>query len=158
MHDPRLEIRSTPDKGRGLFAVQPIRRGERIVDVAGWLVTGDDLKKVAEQSTRWDALQVGPDLWLCSEGESLDDYINHSCDPNAGFITGEPMLFALRDIDPGEEIGFDYSTSLSEAGWSLQCRCLATTCRNVIRPWGELDGDDRTRLRPIALRYLWEMG
>ncbi|MEI7684009.1 MAG: SET domain-containing protein [Planctomycetota bacterium] len=33
-----------------------------------------------------------------------DDCGNHSCNPNAGFITGEPILYALRDIDVGEEI------------------------------------------------------
>jgi SET domain-containing protein len=158
MDDPRLEVRLTADKGCGLFAAQPIRCGERIVAVVGWLATGDDLKTLEEQRKAWNALQVGPDLWLCSEGENLDDYINHSCDPNAGFTTGEPVLFALRDIDPGEEIGFDYSTSLSEPGWSLRCRCSAASCRNVIRPWAELAGDDRIRLRPIALQYLWEMG
>ena len=43
-------------------------------------------------------MQVGPDRWLCSAGEALDDCINHSCDPNAGFATGEPVLYALRDI------------------------------------------------------------
>lgn len=148
MHDPRLEVRLTPDKGRGVFAAQAIRQGERIAAIEGWLAKSDELDE------NWFALQVGPDLWLCSEGESLDDCINHSCDPNVGFTTGEPLLFALRDIDQGEEIAWDYSTSLSEAGWNLECCCGAANCRRIILPWRELSGPERDRLRSIALSYL----
>lgn len=148
MNDPRFEVRLTPDKDRGVFAIQPIRKGERIVAIEGWLAKGDELDE------HWFALQVGPDLWLCSSGESLDDCINHSCDPNAGFTTGEPILFALRDIAAGEEIGWDYSTSLAEPGWFLECCCGAANCRQIVRPWGELDDDCRYRLRTVALDYL----
>lgn len=151
MHDPRLEVRLTPDKGRGVFAAQEIRQGERIVAIEGWLAKSDELDE------NWFALQVGPDLWLCSEGESLDDCINHSCDPNVGFTTGEPILFALRDIAVGEEIGWDYSTSLAEAGWFLECCCGAVHCRKIIRPWGELGAEERIRLQTIALTYLRNM-
>ena len=148
MHDPRLEVRLTPDKGRGVFARQPIRAGERIVAIEGWLAKGDELDE------DWFALQVGPDLWLCSDGESLDDCINHSCAPNAGFTTGEPVLFALRDIAVGEEVGWDYSTSLAEAGWFLECCCGAANCRKIVRAWGELTDREQDRLRPLALQYL----
>ena len=148
MHDPRLEVRPTADKGRGVFATQPIRAGERIVAIEGWLAEGNDLDE------NWFALQVGPDLWLCSDGESLDDCINHSCDPNAGFTAGEPILFALRDIAVGEEIAWDYSTSLAEAGWFLECCCGAANCRKIVRSWGELTDRERDRLRPLALQFL----
>ena len=95
-------------------------------------------------------------LWLCSDGSLLDDLVNHSCAPNAGFLTGEPVLFALRDIAAGEEIGWDYSTSISEPGWSLACRCASPDCRGVVRPWGELSVADRERLRACTLHYLRE--
>jgi hypothetical protein len=100
------------------------------------------------------ALQVGPDLWLASDGTLTDDFANHSCDPNAGFLDGEPVLYALRDIEAGEEITWDYSTSISETGWSLDCRCQSARCRGVIRPWFELSPKDRERLHGTALRYL----
>ena len=56
-------------------------------------------------------------------------------DPNAGFAAGEPVLYALRDIRAGEEVCFDYSTAMSEAGWELECRCGAAGCRGVVRAW-----------------------
>jgi SET domain-containing protein len=151
MHDPRLEVRLTAGKGRGVFARQRLPRGDLILKSEGWLARTPELRD------DWFALQLGADLWLCSAGDCLDDCINHSCDPNAGFVSGEPTLYALRDIEPGEEIGWDYSTSLSEPGWRLDCRCGAKQCRKVIRPWGELAPSDRERLRPAALRYLREM-
>ena len=148
MCHPQLEIRRTRAKGRGVFATQAIARGEHVAVIQGWLA------KTSELNENWFAMQVGPDQWLCSDGTSLDDCINHSCDPNAGFVTGEPILVALRDIEPDEEIGWDYSTSLMEAGWSLACRCGAPNCRGVVRPWGEVTADERESLRPIALAYL----
>lgn len=143
-----LEIRMTAEKGRGLFATRPIAAGTRILQMQGWLARGSELQD------EWLAMQVGEDLWLCSHGDSFDDCGNHSCDPNAGFTNGEPVLCALRDIAAGEEITWDYSTSLSEPDWSLECRCGAANCRGIVRPWGELSPTDRERLRPITLRYL----
>ena len=148
MLSSRLEVRLTTGKGRGVFTRAHIARGELLLNSAGWIV------KTADLCTDWFALQVDHDLWLCSGGDSLDDCINHACEPNAGFVTGAPTLYALRDIAPGEEIGWDYSTSLSEPGWRLDCRCGAASCRKIIRPWGELAAAERERLRPVALSYL----
>ncbi len=150
MREPELEIRLTEHKGRGVFAREPIAKGMRIFEFQGRVLPGtaltDDLL----------AMQIGPDLWLCSDGSLLDDCVNHSCDPNAGFVDGNPALFALRDIEPGEEIAWDYSTSISEPGWTLECRCGSVDCRGIVRSWGELSEPDRARLRGIALRYLRE--
>ncbi|HZZ78971.1 MAG TPA: SET domain-containing protein-lysine N-methyltransferase [Gemmataceae bacterium] len=143
-----LEVRQTPHMGRGVFAVAPIPRGACVAVCQGWLAT------TAELRDTWHAMQVGPDLWLCSDGNNLDDCINHSCDPNVGFTTGEPSLHALRDIAIGEQLAWDYSTSIAEPGWTLACLCGTPTCRHVIRSWWELDGPERDRLRPLALIYL----
>jgi len=148
MDHPHLEIRAAGEKGRGVFAAHPIARGDRIAEILGWLAKSDELHE------DWFALQVGPDLWLCSDGDSLDDCINHACDPNVGFVSGAPVLFALRDIVVGEEIAWDYSTSLAEPGWTLDCCCGSANCRKIVRSWHELAASERDRLRPIALAYL----
>jgi hypothetical protein len=103
------------------------------------------------------AMQVGPDLWLCSDGSSVDDMLNHACAPNTGFLQGDCVLYALRDIAAGEEVTWDYSTSIAEEGWSLNCMCSALNCRGTVRSWGELTPTDRDRLRPWALAYLRTM-
>jgi hypothetical protein len=149
-HGPILEVRQTPEMGRGVFARAPVARGTCLVRCRGWLAASDAL------NVDWHAMQVGPDLWLCSMGENLDDCINHSCDPNAGFVTGEPVLFALRDIAAGEQIAWDYSTSIAEEGWTLECLCGAASCRTIVRSWWELPAELRDRLLSVALAYLRE--
>ena len=148
MDSELVQVRQTPNMGRGVFAVAPIPRGTCVAVCQGWLAATDAL------SDAWHAMQVGPDLWLCSTGEQLDDCINHCCEPNVGFATGEPALHALRDIAVGEQIGWDYSTSIAEAGWTLECLCGAANCRRVIRSWWELMPAERNRLRSVALTYL----
>jgi hypothetical protein len=147
-----LEVRPTAAKGRGVFASRSIAAGDLIVVLEGVQVPTDEL------NDDWWAMQIGADLWLSSPGESLDDCINHSCEPNAGFVTGEPVLYALRDIAAGEEIAWDYSTSMAERGWTLECRCETPGCRGTVRSWPELSEAERDRLRPIALRYLRSAG
>lgn len=143
-----LVIQHTPDRGRGLFTLQFIPKGELILTLAGEILPTELLQD------HHLALQVGEDLWLASGGETLDDCANHSCEPNAGFLTGELALYALRDISEGEEITWDYSTSINEAGWSLTCLCGSSVCRKIVQPWGELTPDERDRLRGVALGYL----
>lgn len=143
-----FNVRQTADIGRGVFAAVPIARGTCLVQCQGWLAKTDGL------DDSWHAMQVGPDLWLCSAGQNLDDCINHSCEPNAGFTTGEAVLYSLRDIAVGEQIGWDYSTSIAEAGWSLECLCGSGQCRGIIRSWWELSKGERARLGGVALAYL----
>jgi SET domain-containing protein len=150
MRDPELEVRPTQHKGRGVFTLERIAKGRRILAFQGRALPTADL------TDDLLAMQIGPDLWLCSDGTLLDDCLNHSCDPNAGFLDGEPVLYALRDIDAGEEIAWDYSTSIGWPGWTLECRCGAARCRGVVRSWGELPAEDRERLRGHTLRYLRE--
>jgi len=46
----------------------------------------------------------------------VDDFFNHSCDPNAGLqIDGQKVwLVAIKNITQGEEITWDYSTTMDE--------------------------------------------
>lgn len=64
------------------------------------------------------------------------DFFNHSCEPNSGF-RGQIFLVALRDIQKGEEITFDYAMVAAESQTSdivfeLECNCGASACRGII--------------------------
>ncbi len=148
IHPEDLEIRQTEHKGRGVFARGFIARGTLVTPLAGAIATTADLP---EDSL---ALQIDDDLWLYSDGTSLDDCINHSCEPNLGFTQGDLNLYALRDIEAGEELSWDYSTSIAVEDWRLECRCATEGCRGTILPWQELRQPDRDRLRPLALSFL----
>jgi len=63
-------------------------------------------------------------------------FINHSCDPNCETVIEGSRVFieALRDIKPGEELGYEYgltweSTDDPDELANYACRCGAAKCR-----------------------------
>jgi hypothetical protein len=90
-------------------------------------------------------LQVDDDAFLLSTAEGPADWINHSCDPNAG-LRGQISLVAMRDIRRGEEICFDYATSDGSDYDEFDCHCGSVLCR------GRISGDDWQR-RDLIERY-----
>jgi hypothetical protein len=136
--------------GTGVFTRRAIRKGERAFVCGGRAVAAGDVPEDAR------AMQIGPETYLVEDpaDPGRDDFLNHSCDPNLGFVTGEPVLYALRDIGAGEELFFDYSTTMGEPGWSLPCRCGAENCRGAITSFCDLPEAEQRRIEPIALAYL----
>jgi hypothetical protein len=145
---PALEVRGSATAGRGVFTLSYIPRGSLVTSLTGEALT------TAQVRPEHYAVMVGPDLWLCSPGGRLDDYLNHSCRPNTGFVQGTLELFALADIEAGNEITWDYSTAMAETDWRMECRCGAQGCRGLVLPFDELAPRERERLRPLALGWL----
>lgn len=145
----KVYIKTSLQHGRGVFAREQIHAGEAILTFSGPLL------KRAEVREEDYHLQVGADLYLGASG-AADDYVNHSCEPNAGFRDGL-VLVARRDIEPEEEITWDYSTAIDEADFEgFACRCGATRCRGVVRSFRHLDPATRKRLQGWLLPYLRE--
>lgn len=145
----KVYIKSSLQHGRGVFAHAPIFAGETILTFSGPL-----LKRVEVCEEDYH-LQVGADLYLGASG-AADDYVNHSCEPNAGFRDGL-VLVARCDIGPEEEITWDYSTAIDEEDFpGFTCCCGAAACRGEVRSFRHLDPDTRERLRGWLLPYLRE--
>jgi len=145
----KVYIKSSLQHGRGVFAHEQILAGETILTFTGPLL------KRAEVREQDYHLQVDADLYLGASG-AADDYVNHSCEPNAGFRDGL-VLVARSDIGLGEEITWDYSTAIDEEDFpGFTCSCGATTCRGAVRSFRHLDPDTRERLRGWLLPYLRE--
>lgn len=125
--------------GQGLFARQHFRPAETILDLTGPAVPADRARH-SEQS--FNLLQVGPHTYL--ELEEPGVFINHSCEPNVG-VVDDTVLIALRDIAPGEEIRFDYSTTMSEQFETMQCRCGTASCRGVVGDFHDLSAAVKDR-------------
>ena len=93
-------------------------------------------------------IQIGIDQYV--DPYSPARYLNHSCAPNAGFVD-EIRLIALRQILPGEEIRFDYSTTMLERYWELDCECGAGNCRKRIRDFDLLPLEVQTRYLRLGI-------
>jgi uncharacterized protein len=145
-----LIIRRT-EKGKSVFAHRDIARGEYIVEFRGKRYTREEYKQKLNPSNN-HFLQVDSDVFL-GPTRTADNYINHSCDPNCGIrIEGcHVNLYSIRDIREGEEISFDYSTSMDEDFWEMDCHCGSTSCRGRVRDFKYLPTDVRERYMQLGI-------
>lgn len=143
-----LKVIQTADKGRGVVSSVRIPKGSLVCPANGTILQNDQIQP------NHLCLQIGDEQWLCSEGNFIDDFFNHSCQPNIGFLDGSLTYFALKDIEMGEELCWDYSTSLTESGWTLTCACNHLACRKIIHSFFDLDKKTQIQLAPISLNYI----
>ena len=118
--------------GQGSFATRDICKGEFITVLKGRPVTAAEYPSVCQKSglTLDDPLQIQTNLFLILEASSKA--INHSCDPNV-CIREESSVYARRNIKKGEEITYDYSTTVGlNEHWQMPCCCGSTQCRGQI--------------------------
>ena len=113
--------------GHGVLATRPLQPGQAILVLSGTLLERSLV--LGLRHDRGYALQSGPHHYLELTGAGR--YLNHSCDPNAG-IMNDRVLTALRRIEAGEEIRYDYSTTMSEDHWTVECHCGEPACRRVV--------------------------
>jgi hypothetical protein len=112
--------------GRGLFAGELIDAGTEILRFTGPSLTLNEVR--ARGVAAANALQVGIDRYLYLDEPGR--YVNHSCAPNAA-VVGDTSLVAIREVAAGEEVRFDYSTTVSD-GWTMPCGCGAPGCRGLV--------------------------
>ena len=140
-----FDIRSTGRYGVGAYAARDIKQGTIIHVLSGITVSGaESVRRIkSDEEQIDDPLQVGVRTYL--DLDEISRSINHSCNPNAG-MRRRSELFALRDITRGEQITYDYSTTIAPTVWFMKCRCGAPSCRRII-------GDIRSIPRARLLRY-----
>jgi SET domain-containing protein len=117
---------STSSTGRGLFAGEPIAAGRCILQFSGPILTLNETRARGPDAA--NALQIGIDRYMYLDEPGR--FVNHSCSPDAAVI-GDTRLVAIRAIAQGEEIRFDYSTTVSD-GWTMPCLCGAAECRGLV--------------------------
>lgn len=129
--NPKLEGRMIAEKGfMGLFAREAVPAGELLTLYMGQLIDGAVLEGLppAEQV---HILQIEEDLYIHPVSTEPAHYVNHSCNPNAGFA-GQIAVVALREIAPGEEICFDYAMCDGSPYDEFECLCGEAACRKRI--------------------------
>jgi len=125
----------------GVFTKTVIPAGVPILEFRGDLFTRDTMKHDLNR-----VIQIGTDAFLGPSGD-LDDYINHSCNPNCGvkIVGRRTILFSLYVIPADTELTFDYSTTSTDTPeqWSMDCKCSDFNCRKTITGFHHLD--DKTK-------------
>ena len=128
---PKAQARPAGDKGWGSFATEPIAKGETVAAFGGWVVTRATLSTLSHDR-QGRSIQVDDDLYLVSDDTpEPGDMLNHSCEPNAG-LSGTTLLVAMRDIEIGEELTFDYAMCDASDYDEFRCLCGQSACREVV--------------------------
>jgi uncharacterized protein len=115
--------------GLGLFATKPIRKGAKIVRYFGPLL---DSKKKKDDAIENKYLFELNGRWTIdgSVRRNIARYINHACRPNAESDVSarkrKVVIRAIKKIEPGEEINYDYGTDYFKAYLKpIGCKCAA---------------------------------
>lgn len=133
---PKAEVRVVGSgRGSGSFAIESIDRGEVVAAFGGWVVDRRHLK-MASEDREARSIQIDDDLYLMSGDEpEPGDMVNHSCEPNCG-LAGQVLVIALRPIEVGEQLTFDYAMCDGYPEELFECECESAGCR------GRVTGDD----------------
>ena len=115
--------------GLGLFATKPIKKGARIIRYFGPLL---DSRKKKDDAVENKYLFELNGRWTIdgSVRKNIARYINHACKPNAESDVSprkrKVVIRAIKNIEPGEEINYDYGTDYFKAYLKpIGCKCAA---------------------------------
>jgi uncharacterized protein len=141
--------------GLGIFAAKPLRAGAIVLadEDGDYYRNVVSYRELCGRGYRLDVtLQVGQDAYKLPNC-TLDDFTNHSCEPNTGIrLTARGMLIlALRDIAAHEELTYDYSTYLNNPYESMRCLCGAASCRGVIGNFSTLPAELQRHYRALGV-------
>jgi hypothetical protein len=142
--------------GQAVFAAARFAEGTPLLEFTGRRLPISSVPSLMRgKGDRY--VQVTPDHYMGPSGR-IDDLVNHSCDPNAGlrFTPAGVFLVAIRDIAAGDEISWDYSTTLLGSNWHMICQCRSPGCRRVIGNFATLDPDRQEwfQARDLVAPYL----
>ena len=121
--------------GKAVYARDALEAGELVAVWGGRIVSADELDELPPEIRR-HTVQVEERLYLASlSPDEPPDFINLSCEPNAG-LDGQVAIVALHRIQPGEEVTIDYAMCDGSSYDEFECECGSTLCR------GRVTGED----------------
>ncbi|KAF1759871.1 hypothetical protein GCK72_016338 [Caenorhabditis remanei] len=143
-----LEVFSTSDKGDGARTLQPIQPGEFVCEYASECIGEEEVQKrhvefrddnytlTLKEHFGQKTIKTFLDPRLRG---NIGRFLNHSCQPNCdvvvvrlGRMCPTAGIFAKREIQPGEELCYDYGRSELEGNDRKPCRCGTTSCRGFL--------------------------
>ena len=151
-HMPKkIQARKSTIHGNGVFALAPLKKGERVIQYKGLLrshadVDADDTGDVESGHTFLFTLNDDYVVDANIDG-NIARWINHSCKPNCEAVIEENQkgkrhkdkvfIEAIRDIKPDEELTYNYGIVLDEphtakAKKLWACKCGAKNCTGTM--------------------------
>ena len=141
LDQPLLEVRDSPLHGLGAFAARRIGKGTRIIEYLGERVSHAEADRRYEHKDAEDAhtfLFIVDSRTVIDAGVDGNEarFINHACEPNCESVIegGRVFIDAIRSIEPGEELTYDYQIQREpddppDIDDVFACRCGFEGCR-----------------------------
>jgi SET domain-containing protein len=160
--DVLYRVRSSGIHGKGVYATQRIRKGTRVVEYLGERIshaTADARYEEKGQDDGHTFLFIVDRRVVIDAGVAGNEarFINHSCDPNCETVIegGRVFIEAVRTIQPGEELGYEYgltweSTDDPDELARYACRCGAEKCRGTMLDEKPIDAKPARKPRRAA--------
>ena len=136
----RVTVRKSSVHGRGLFALQAIAAGQRILQYRGEVTSWQR----ASARFRRSGTPGHTFIFGLADGRVIDGsvggnsarWLNHSCQPNCEAIEderGRVFIETLKDVMPGDELSIAYGLTIDgaitpELIADYACRCGAKRC------------------------------
>jgi SET domain-containing protein len=140
----RTQVRDSGVHGKGVYAVRPLKAGDTVLEYKGEIISWEE----ALERHPHDPAQPNHTFYFhLDDGHVIDGkhqgntakWINHSCAPNIEAEQEGMRVFlkALRDIEPGEELFFDYGLVIDcritpSLKKDYACWCGAPECRGTM--------------------------
>jgi uncharacterized protein len=156
---PLFEVRHSRIHGYGVFALRRIRKGTMVIEYLGDRVT----HALANERYKDKDPKDGHTFLFTVDAKTVIDagvdgnearFVNHGCHPNCQTINTGRRIFieALRTIQPGEELAYDYQIQRddddpADVDVIFACHCGASSCRGSM-----LEAPKRRPSRPSAKR------
>lgn len=144
-----IKVRNTGSKGLGLFSRHVIAEGAFIAEYWGDIINRETKNKrvqlLKDNNIRAAYFaRLGGGLYVdATDSACVTKRCNHSCSPNCklyrvkvygangGFVR-MIGLYALREIEKGEELTYDYGPPGSDPFQHEVCRCGSLNCRGCM--------------------------
>jgi SET domain-containing protein len=139
-----IEVRRSGVHGRGVYAVETIAKGARIIEYKGERISWEEAESRHPHNpdepnhTFYFSLENG-DAIDANYGGNRARWINHACEPNceAREKKGQVFIHAKRKIAPGEELFYDYGLVIDlpltkKLKKEFACHCGSPECRGTM--------------------------
>jgi hypothetical protein len=145
--DKNFELQDSEDRGSGVFTKNFYSKGQVVM-----MGVMDKIVSINHVGVS----QIGEHEYVAPVGFMA--LVNHSCNPNCGIKvneTGAHDYVAMRDIEPGEEVTFDYAMQNYKIGYfPSRCLCGSSECRGTVGGWVDLPEDKRKHYEGYVAPYL----
>ncbi len=140
------KVKNSKVHGRGIFANQEIKKGQKVIEYIGEKITkmeGD--KRSNRRINRYLNSKTTGSVYIFELNKKYDidgspkynkaRYINHSCSPNCEveIKKGKIWIISIKKIKENDELSYDYGYEFDKDDYKDHpCKCRSKKCMGYI--------------------------